>query len=554
MTVPQHSSFNTCADENEHPSLLTPSAILISTFLSPNAVASFRSLPETRTVLDIIDGKISDDNANALVEANQLIKQAQDNVDRARDIFQSLPELHSATFLLDASLYSHLGQFEKALTAIIRYQHLSNQTSAVALQFTKAKLLFHSGKFTHALSEYEDMLECMEEKIERQIQNEQQSIDGERVAVIDGAAALTGVGLSKFMLHLTSQRAKDGDITIQSESIDAIQTATEMLLESRKNALSSINHTDLALDLGLAAVISLTNFGVVQRLIYNKTEQPIKRWKQGLDVLDQILRDSMISATVIPNHKYQCIQSLRARLYSNIACVLLQLDGNLKDQGELADIDEGTLKKASEMAKKALEIYDEMLIGPKIASNDAAIEEDSTEDNEENWEEIMKDNPDFLQEKDESDSNACPSKTSSLTLSPLWTAYNRAESARAIGLVAMCYYHAGAAVTSEGLLQSALDASSIYPFGQCLKIDNNGVAIKGISLSSPNLALIARDVRLEYALLCDKWDKRKGDARKFRVDASRIEDEGVLKEFGGNTAVSGLVSSLWLFGPSNFKS
>ena len=523
-------------------SLLIPSSLPITSFLSPMAVTSFQSLPETQSILDIIDGKWND-NSSVPGEASQLIKQAEGNINRARDIFQSMPELHSATYLLEASLFSHVGQFDRALASLIRYQHSSTKRNPVAMQFVKAKLSFHSGKFTHALSEYEDILEYMEEEVERQMKNNSDNA----LPVIDGAAALTGVGLSKFMIHHTSQGDETNvDNTNQSEIIEAIQTATEMLLESRKDALLSVKHGDLALDLGLAAVISLTNFGIVQCIIANKKESSIKRWRQGLEVLDQILHDSVKSATVIPNQKYQCIQSLRARLYSNIACVLLELDGDLRGQNALAEVDEETLKEASEMAKKSLEVYDEILNGPNVASNDDASVDDAGDREELN--ETLNDNPESM----EPDSDALDAKD--IKMPPLWTEYHRAESARALGLVAMCYYHAGAAVTSEGLLQSALDASSSYPLGQCLKSEAGGVATKGVSLFSPNLALIGRDVRLEYALLCDKWDKRKGDAEKYRADASRIEQEGALKDFGGDAAaVSGLVSSIWLISPLDFQ-
>ena len=542
-------AFSTTADEEETTRslpLLTPSDMLISTLLSPTAMISFQSLPETKKVLDIIDGTSNNDNEMPQSDANRSMKQAQDNVQRSRDIFQALPELYAATHLLEASLFAQVGQYEKSIAAVVRYQHSSKQVNPTTLQFVKAKLLLHAGKFTHALSEYEDILEYMEGEIEHHMTMKQNNENAEILPVIDGAAALTGVGLCKFFIHHTCK--DDADKSDAKEIIEAVQTATEMLLETRKDALMSLKYGDLALNLGLASVISLNNFGVVQLLVSNKRESSIQRWKQGLEVLNQILHDSVNSATVIPNRKYQCIQSLRARLYSNIACVLLQLDGDLRDSNGLVEISEESLKEASEMAKKSLHVYDEILNGPSKSSEDVADMEDDETDNEE-WSEMLKNAEADLLNEENNDSNS--RETNNLTLPPLWTDYHRAESARALGLVAMCYYHAGAAVTSEGLLQSALDASYSYSFGQCLKSEGNQVATKGVSLSSLNLALIARDVRLEYALLCDKWDKRKSDADKYRADALRIEKEGALKDFN---AVSGLVSSIWLFGPLDFKS
>ncbi|KAL3783789.1 hypothetical protein HJC23_000378 [Cyclotella cryptica] len=539
--------------------LLIPSSIPLSVLLSSTVIDSFRSLPESRAVLDIIDGLLGTNNSNAQGEADRILKQAQTNVQRARDIFQSLPDLHAATYLLEASLQTHVGKHEMAIDSILRYQHSSHNMDPVSLQFMKAKLMFHAGKFNHALSEYEDMLEFMEGEVERQMKRKQQQNrkdGGDTLPVINGAAALTGVGLTKLMIHQISQHEYDNaDNTTKREIIEAIQTATEMLLESRKDALVSAKHSSLALDLGLAAAISLTNFGVVHRLVSGKPNRAIKCWKQGLEVLDQMLHDSMNSATIIPKDKFQCMESLRARLYCNISCVLLHLDANLEVQDELPKIDEDTLKEASEMARKALGIYDGMLNSPTGTSNEKDVSADTdnssvdyTEDSKE-WDELLKENPNLLEEEENSDEVDQYDQA----VSPLWLDYHRAESARALGFVASCYYHAGASVTAEGLFQSAIDASSSYPLGQCLKSDTDRIGLKGVSLSSPHLGLIARDVRLEYALLCDSWDKRKSDADKLRLGASKIEREGALTGFAGSMFVSGLFSSTWLFSPLDFE-
>jgi len=185
-------------------------------------------------------------------------------------------------------------------------------------------------------------------------------------------------------------------------------------------------------------------------------------------------------------------------------------------------------------------------------SDNNAKEEDGTTSEE--WEQILKDSANLPNDPTEK-------KPKELPISHLWKPYHRSESARALGLVAQCYASAGAAVTAEGLFQSSLDASSSYPFGQDLQKSADGVNImveKGVSLTSPNLGLIARDVRLWYAMLCDNWEKRKGDADRIRLDALKIEDEGVLKgylrdENDVKKTASSLESSLWLFSPNDFE-
>ena len=149
--------------------------------------------------------------------------------------------MQMATFLLEVDLLSLCGKFNLALDALARYtiditnkslQHddtkknddgRSEEEIQIQLQFIKAKLLVHSGQFTHALSEYEDILEGMEREVERQTQQalklaeqqQQQQQDGSEkllsqqedilnnsLPVIHGASALTGVGVTKLLIHL----------------------------------------------------------------------------------------------------------------------------------------------------------------------------------------------------------------------------------------------------------------------------------------------------------------------------------------------------------------
>lgn len=554
---------------------LTPSTLPLTTLLTYSTIEALRSLPEIQSVLDLLDGS-SQDTTNPYTKnqsAEKVVKEAHSNLQRARDIFQSMPELHAATYLLEVALHAHVGEFKLALEGVIRYQHLlskkKQQAQKFHLQLIKAKLLFHTGQFTHSLSEYEDLLEHMEEEVERQMKKQQQekNKDDDRLPVINGAATLTGVGLNKLMLHVHS--AGDDDFVnnaTKQEVFEAIETATDMLVESRTDALLSVEHSGLALDLGLVASISLTNLGVVHCLMINDKKSTIKYWKRGLEILDTMLSDSMYSAVIIPNDKFQCMESVRARLYCNIASVLLQLDGSSDEAKGSKTIDEDALKEASEMSRKALEIYDELINGPKILRDGGITEEsdetsdpnddtanDDTANDESNsseWDQLLKEKVKAKKEQGDTDDPAKPKET---PLSPLWIDYNRSESARALGLVAQCYAHAGAAVTAEGLFQSAIDASSSYPLGQSMKVD--GIVQKGVSMSSPNLGLVARDVRLWYAMLCDSWDKRKGDADRLRLDASKIEETGVLAGFvkEKDGLVSSLVSSLWLFSPLDLE-
>ena len=497
------------------------------------------------------------DNGGENTNKQQLISKLQ----RARDILQSLPQLHSSTYLISVDLHALFGEFDLALECLARYIHLQQQhgmklskRTRIHLQFLKAKLFFISGQFTHALSEYEDMLETMEKDVERQMKRQQRSERERGVSVMDGAATLTGMGLTKLLLHLTeNQDTASSSSFVASEILEPIETSTDMLLESRRDALNSPQHAELAVDLGIAASISLTNLGIANCLVVgNNKVESIEQWKKGLDTLDSLLGDAMHTATIIPRNKFQLMESVRARLHCNIACLLLGLvDPSSSSSKKLED---DTLKHASEAAKKGLDIFDELINGAKILRGEGSNDSNNSKDeNVEEWERILKEEVEKKQENNEPED---------IPLSSLWTDYHRCESARALGLVAHCYAQAGAAVTSEGLFQSALDASSSYPFGQSLRSSSNsnvvvvddGTERKGIALSSPNLALVARDVRLWYGMLCNNWEKRKGDADRLLADAEKIDKDMVFQGLQGEKKrFSGMVASLSLFMPIDFE-
>eukprot|EP00986_Skeletonema_menzelii_P012832 scaffold7214_cov152-Skeletonema_menzelii.AAC.19 len=482
-------------------------------------------------------------------------------------------------------LHALSGQYDLALESLARYNHCLQQQEQqkqtkgknklqLQLQFLKAKLYLLSGQFTLALSEYEHLLDIMEQRVQRQMKNQQRSDVSRGVSVIEGAATLTGVGLTKLLLALHQEETNgDGTTTSTNEIMEAMETSTEMLLESRRDAIHSPKHASLALDLGIAASISLTNLGIVHCTLLNNKVKSIELWKEGLDTLDNMLSDAMNMATIIPRHKFIWMESIRARLHCDIACLLLGLEEHQQQQqgdGSLLlvatkkkQLEEDTLKHASEAAKKALDIYDELINGARILRGDNTTQDgDDNDENKKEWERILKEEVKKKQGED-NDENKPPE----VALSPLWIDYHRCESARALGLVAHCYAQAGAAVTSEGLFQSALDASSSYPFGQRLRGSNSNVVVaaddygKGIALSSPNLGFIARDVRLWYAMLCNNWEKRKGDADRLLADAQMIDEDMIFQGYSSpaeekkmkEKLISGMVSSLWLFNPIDFE-
>jgi hypothetical protein len=101
---------------------------------------------------------------------------------------------------------------------------------------------------------------------------------------------------------------------------------------------------------------------------------------------------------------------------------------------------------------------------------------------------------------------------------------------RTLALVATCYHRSGSAVTSEGLLQSAVDDDSD----------------KSFAVPSPLQQLEVADACTRYADLCRDWERREGDARRLDERAERVRASLPLL-WQSKPAICG---SLWFWTPS----
>ena len=409
-------------------------------------------LPEVQTALDVLDG-----SSESVIEGERSIDEAITNTKRAKDILGSMPDMYRATLLLEADLQALCGRFPLANELLSMHSRHSGSDigtdKKTSLQFIQAKMHLNIGEFSYALSEFEDLFEVVERTVERQTRQMERSngdTNEEPVSVIRAAAALTGVGLSKLLMLSNTD---DYEVSFSSECMEALEAATEILIETRSGALASREHVSTAVNLGIAASISLTNLGAAHLIIDGKNRKSaIDCWTKALKTLDTILPDAMTSGTVVSIHKFQIMEGIRARAHCNIAWAMLGIDEGNKAQDDLS---EDQLKEATRHAKLALDVYDELINGSKRLRGEAPTGPGDSGREGEEWEQIFADHT----------SEMSP-ESASITLSPRWKSYHRAESARALGLLAQCYAANGMAVTSEGLFQSALDASSTNPFGQ----------------------------------------------------------------------------------------
>jgi hypothetical protein len=104
---------------------------------------------------------------------------------------------------------------------------------------------------------------------------------------------------------------------------------------------------------------------------------------------------------------------------------------------------------------------------------------------------------------------------------------NKEGLGRTLSLLATCYQKSGAAVTAQGLFQSAMDQPA----------------------SSPLQKLERRDALIRYADLCREWEKRERDAEKLVQQADDL-DASLPDGWRGKSAIHG---SLWFWTPAIFR-
>ena len=119
---------------------------------------------------------------------------------------------------------------------------------------------------------------------------------------------------------------------------------------------------------------------------------------------------------------------------------------------------------------------------------------------------------------------------------------------RALSIVASCYARAGSLVTAEGLFQSALDsllAGSSLP--RSLTIDDREEILLRKDLD-PITQVNTQMCLLEYARLCQSWERRESDAKRY---------EGLAEEltycFPGDWVSKGLIKNSAIYSKSSLE-
>jgi tetratricopeptide (TPR) repeat protein len=117
---------------------------------------------------------------------------------------------------------------------------------------------------------------------------------------------------------------------------------------------------------------------------------------------------------------------------------------------------------------------------------------------------------------------------------------------RVLTLIATCYHKTDAAVTAQGLFQSAIDSGhALSPASSSSSGSNNPPSIAHMS---PMALLDLREAYRRYAILCRDWEKREGEAERYEKQADAITAQLP----PGWQDKSSIYSSLWFWTPYMF--
>jgi len=493
-------------------------------YISELSLLTIQTLPEVEEVLSLIK-----DN-------KPISKRSMEGLERAKQIFQHVgtSEYESILFL-QATCLSQLNQYNEVIQILSSLgQHHEGEHSNDIFQFNNrallCKLKWYSGKFEEGLED-------------AYILNEKAP------AIITGNEYMTslrqGCAMNASALHqLALINMEDGDIRIlrkqnkrnifnseQEEpqkqlqdvmDIQEIQKMSSNILHNtyqRCKSMTSNNDDIMDYEISqcaLACAASYSNQGIANLMgimIQNKIaefnhssssigyktplDSAMNLWKKSLMILDDLdleLYSRRKTKHLNKRHNYVS-NALKATVYCNMSWAILFSSSYTSDYNHTSSpsLKEDQLKKASEYSSLALKLCDGSIIE---MGNEKKMDVSEADEN--------------------------------IVLKPLM--------GRALGLVASCYSRAGSAVTSEGLLQSAMD---VY------KSDKDGnIPTQPCPLST----LDFRSSYFYYSSLCSQWDKREIDAKQNLERACNIDDS-LSKNWRGKNAV---YSGLWFFSTFDF--
>lgn len=442
--------------------------------IKDNIFQTIKSLPEVEQLLSVLQGKTSNNSKSILI-----------GLDRAIQIFQHVGiSEYKAMLLLKATYLSQLCQYHEAIKVLLSLLsfdegegHNSVDDNKYIIMSSLVKMNWYNGSFDMGLEHAHTMTNMISP-----------STTSPQSKLYQGCTMN-----ARSLCKLLSLNIKDADIQRlknykknnnhedqiqkQKRELDDIRcslfAASKLLEDAYIEAKNSPNYDDTnqQICLAISCASSYCNQGIVDFIAtigFNQEQSAdhcsyvssMTTWKLGLDILDGLELQQEWNTSTNPSHVYVC-KITKARIYSNMAWLILfhssYLNGQTKDQPIKVD----QLKIASEYARLSLQLCDEITVMEKdhVSVGSHAVKH------------MM---------------------------------------GRSLNLVAMCYARAGSAVTAEGLLKSAIDL-----FRELTSHEMK---------QNPFVLLNYRSSCLYYSSLCRNWEKRQSDANSYANTALEINN------------------------------
>ena len=436
--------------------------------ISSDTIATIQTLPEISDIISNID---TDTDATSSKNCQQTIE----GLKRASQVFQQYNpqgEEYKAVLLLQVHTLIQSESYVEALDLLESADALECNWAdgqRFDIDSERVRIMYYLGKFDDADVIASDLCD-----LALQIDSLQDYDYGLRQGVAMNSLALcrlAAVGLEDVDIlayHSTSMdgansNTNDLDWRLQMENAEGVKDFLKMASKMLEKGYNQGQDGKL----GLACAASYSNQGVAELiaiLIKSQLQSmpvPIdpamKTWREALNVLDDLEREQ--STTKLSRDQMIFLKTARARVYCNMTWAILFNPSYANSSHAHVNLKEDSLKLSSEYAGLALKATDE-------------------------------------------------------------TGTGNGNLGRVLGLVASCYGKAGSAVTSEGLLQSAMDASDLNMTGK----------------NNPLSAIDARSALVYYSKLCDNWEKRGGDAEKYRALALEM-DGGIVDAWKGKSSI-----------------
>ena len=487
--MPQYRSSSKSLMSQSLETQTTSPSPLLPTFLksiSSETIASIQTLPEVSQAMSIIDNnnKTSSKSKHKMGYQHEI-----EGLKRASQVFEQYNpqgEEQRAVHLLEAYLLIQSQSYSVALeslTTVLEW-NLNCESQKIDIELERVKMMYYLGKFDDAVDLAKDLCEKIPE-------TENHGYEVEKSLALNTFALcqLATVGLIDADIVKMKRKEPTIEHSIEEEaranSIHEIETdeILDMLKIASKTSKNAFKQSGSA-QLGLSCAVSYCNIGIAELVAVcsksingnkeaNSTPLSIDAamiaWREALNVLDELEQDTAI----VKDHKQtNFLHKTKAKLYCNMTWAILftpSYEHSSEDSAKSIVLKEDALKQASEYAGFALKSAEKIDDGEDLG--------------------------------------------------------------RVLSLVALCYAKAGSAVTSEGLLQSALDSFDLTSTR---------------SNTNPMDVMDARSAFVSYSNLCENWEKRGSDADKYQNLALEADDCMVNAWRGKSSIYSGAIIDIEL--------